>query len=258
MSALAEQQQSLLDALFTRRAPGAAGLPPGTPSPHFSGVRGLQAYQANAHAQAQRSLRATYPVVAQLVGADDFSALCTDFWHRHPPELGDLAQWGSDAPAFLQGNLQLASEPYLADVARVEWALHQCALAADIPPDLASLALLSANDPSALALRLASGTAVVTSTFPVASIVRAHLHADPSLEQAGLMLRNGVAEAAVVWRQHYRPCVAACSTAEAALLGQLLRGSNLLSALGNAPGLDFTDWLTRAVQCSLVIGATAQ
>jgi hypothetical protein len=192
------------------------------------------------------------------VGDEAFSALSGDFWHIDPPMLGDLAQWGGDLPAFLQHNLQLAGEPYLADVARVEWALHQCALAADCAADLASLALLSTADASALTLRLASGTAMVTSEFPVASIVTAHLHADPSLEQAGRMLRDGSAETALVWRQGYRPRVSACGPAEATLLEHILRGSDLLTALEHAPGIAFSAWLTRAVQCGLVLGVAAK
>jgi len=258
VSTLTDQQQALLHALFIRPTPGDAGPSTGTCSPHFSGLRGLHAYRANGHSQAERSLRASYPVVAQLLGDEDFSALSGDFWHHDPPMLGDLAQWGGELSAFLRDNLQLAGEPYLADVARVEWSLHRCALAADRAADLASLALLSTADASALTLRLASGTALVTSEFPVASIVTAHLHGSPSLEQAGQMLREGCCETAVVWRQGYRPCVSACGPAEAALLGHILRGSDLLAALEHAPGIDFSAWLTRAVQCGLVVGAGAK
>ena len=60
---------------------------------------------------------------------------------------------------------------------------------------------------------------------------------------------------AAVWRQGYRPRVAACSAAEAAMLVQLLAGFKLLSALENAQGLDFGEWLPRAVQSGMVIGA---
>ena len=90
-----------------------------------------------------------------------FARLARDFWHHHPPLQGDLAQWGGDLPAFLHSNAQLTAEPYLSDVARVEWALHRCALAADHPADTGSLVLLTTVDPAVLTLRLASGLAVV-------------------------------------------------------------------------------------------------
>jgi len=45
---------------------------------------------------------------------------------------------------------------------------------------------------------------VLTSDFPVASIVNAHLAEQPSLEQAGQLLRAGVHENARVWRRALR------------------------------------------------------
>jgi hypothetical protein len=255
VNTLAHQQTALLDALFTRPDAGRTTAPAGTGLPLFRGARGLHAYRANGHAQAERSLLATYPVLAQLLGSESFTRLARDFWHHHAPVQGDLAQWGGDLPAFLHSNAQLTAEPYLSDVARVEWALHRCALAADHPADTGSLVLLTTVDPAVLTLRLASGLAVVTSVYPIASIVTAHLDGSPTLEQAGQSLRDGIAETAVVWRQGYRPRVAACSAAEAAMLVQLLAGFKLLSALENAQGLDFGEWLPRAVQSGMVIGA---
>jgi hypothetical protein len=258
VNTLAGQQSALLDALFTRPRTGGATGGASAALPLFSGARGLQAYRANGHAQAERSLVAAYPVLAQLLGPESFALLARDFWHCHPPVLGDLAQWGGNLPAFVQGKPQLQHEPYLGDVARVEWALHQCALAADEPADTGSLVLLTTVDPAAMTLRLASGLALVVSTFPAASIVMAHLDATPSLEQAGRMLRDGVRETALVWRQLYKPRVTACSAAETELLEHLLNGSDLLTALENAPALDFPTWLPHAVQRGLVVGAATQ
>lgn len=258
VNTLTHQQTALLDALFTRPDAEWTTASAGTNLPLFHGARGLQAYRVNGHAQAERSLLATYSVLAQLLGSESFALLARDFWHHHPPVQGDLAQWGGDLPAFLHSNAQLTAEPYLSDVARVEWALHCCALAADHPADTGSLVLLTTVDPAVLTLRLASGLAVVTSAYPVASIVMAHQDATPALDQAGRMLRDGVAETALVWRQNFKPRVTACSAAVAALLQHLLTGSDLLTALENAPALDFAEWLPGAVQCGLVVGAAAQ
>ena len=160
MNTLMLQQQSLLDALFAR-----PGSPQATSALHQLNTwieprasRGLMAYQANGHALAERCLPAAYPVVAQLIGQDSVHALARDLWHRHPPVGGDLAQWGDALPAFLSDNEQLADVPYLADVARVEWALHRAASAPDADPDLPSFGRLSTEDPESLTLRLAPGT----------------------------------------------------------------------------------------------------
>jgi len=259
MNTLMLQQQALLEALFVR--PGSAQsdnaqkrlknlLAP-------QAARGLMAYQANGHALAERGLHAAYPVIAQLIGAESFNALARALWHQHPPRCGDLAQWGDTLPGFLASSEQLADVPYLADVARVEWALHRAASAPDADTDLPSFARLSSEDPEALTLRLAPGTALITSAWPVVSLVTAHTTGEPTLDEAGRRVRDREGEAAVVWRQGWRPCVAACPASALGVLQALLAGAALTEALVQAPtDFDFSDWLTQAVPSGLVTGVT--
>ena len=251
VSLLAQQQTALLDALFAwPQEPAQANF--------FTGARGLAAYRANGHALAGRTLQAAYPVVAQLLGEENFDGMAREFWHAHPPLHGDLAHWGDALPGFLQANPQLESEPYLGDVARVEWALHQAAGAPDREPDLASFALLSSKEPDALTLVLSAGLCVIDSAYPVASIVTAHLEGAPSLAEAGARLRARASESALVWRQGLRPRVRFCDKPEAALLRALGSGAALSAALDLAEGLDFNLWLPNAVQSGLVTGAATR
>jgi hypothetical protein len=261
---LAQQQRDLLSAIFTTNniAPQAtntqARVINSTTNRGFN--RGLQTYQANAAASAQRSLQSAYPVIAQLIGDDAFEHLARDFWAQHPPTRGDLAQWGGELPGFIAGISALQTEPYLSDVARAEWALHTCATAADQAADLSTFSLLAAQDPAALTLQLAPGTALVHSLYPIASMLTAHLYARPSLEEVGQKLRQNLPEIALVWRQGLRPMVALCTAAEAAFIGQLLAGASLLAALESnalaapAAPFDFQLWLPRAVQIGLLLG----
>ncbi len=139
--------------------------------------RGLSAYRANAQALAPRSLASAYPVVFQLLGEENFEGMARQHWHDHPPERGDLAQWGdklANHMAMLPGLLE--QEPYLSDVARVEWALHLASNAADASMDLASLCLLAERDPAGVFLELSPGAACIVSPYPVVTIVQAHLH----------------------------------------------------------------------------------
>lgn len=265
-SALAQQQQALLQALLAR---------PGTPlaetaERHLLSLldarstqtaRGLAAYRANGHAQAQRSLFAAYPVMAALIGADNFALLARDLWHRHPPQCGDLAQWGDALPPFLQTHEHLADTPYLIDVARTEWALHRAAGAPDAVADLSSFARLAQEDPQGLALTLAPGSAVIASAFAVASLITTHLTDHPSLAEAAQRLRDGQPEHALVWRQGWRPRVGLITPGAAALVQALLRGADLPQALDAAcaatepaEAFDLSTWLNAAVTDGLVIG----
>lgn len=251
MSTLALQQQALLDALWqgTGMAAGWSGH-----------ARGLSAYRANAQALAERCLRATYPVVIALIGDAHAAPLAARLWHTHPPQRGDLAHWGAGLPALLVTLDGLAGLPWLADVARVEWALHHAEGATDVPTDPDSFARLAHEDPSKLGLRLASGTALIASAWPVASLVLAHRQGTPDLATVGARLRRGERENALVWRPQWRPGLRACSDAEATLLQPLLRGANLPDALDAAsatdPAFDLGQWLPQAVQSGLVCGVT--
>ncbi|MEY4882185.1 MAG: hypothetical protein RIS34_39 [Pseudomonadota bacterium] len=254
---LAAQQQALLAALFVRPVESVAAdaIKTVADNAYFTGARGLKAYQSNALALAQRTLQAAYPVMARLLGDESFTSLAHDFWLCHPPVCGDLTQWGGELAGFVQCNAQLAEEPYLSDVCRVEWALHRAAGAADREPDMSTFTLLSTNEPDTLTLVLSSGVAVISSGYPVASIVTAHLSHSPALDEVGRRLREGVFESALVWRQGFRPQVAACSAAQAAFVTAVQSGASLLSALTDAGDFSFDDWLPAAVQSGLVLGA---
>ncbi len=252
MSGLAQQQRLLLDALLAWPATHATkSIANEVMDP---GARGLKAYKANGHALAHSALQSVYPVVAQLLGDESFADLAQALWHAQPPTRGDIAQWGADLAVFLETSAQLQDEPYLADVARVEWALHQCAGAPDADADLPSLALLTSHAPECLQLRMAPGCAVVCSAWPVASIVGAHLDGSPSLQEAGVQLRKGEAQNAVVWRAGLRPRVRLALAGEAEGLQLLMQGGSLAQALDAAPALDFGQWLPLVVQSGLVLG----
>lgn len=200
-------------------------------------------------------MQAVYPVLTQLLGAESLCALARAFWHAHPPVRGDLAQWGGGLAEFMQASDQLVDEPYLPDVARVEWALHCSASAPDQAPDPASFALLMQHDPADVQLLLVPGCAVVQSAWPVASILGAHLEQMPTFAEVGQRLRAGVAEAALVWRGGLRPRVREAWPDEAAWINAHLDGCSLGAALDAAPALDFTTWLPLAVQTGLLLGA---
>lgn len=273
MYSLAAQQSALLQTLFAKSGTSGTLHPENainfiatktinTPATAINEgkKRGLQVYQANAEVLALRSLQASYPVVHQLVGEEAFTLLARDLWQQAPPTRGDVAQWGGGLAALIRSIPQLAEEAYLPDVARIEWALHQAATAADASADLASLTLLTQHDPDALTLQLAPGTAVLHSPQPAASVVTAHLYASPSFDTVGQKLRAQTPESALVWRQGLRPMVAACPQEDALFVQSLLQGGSLLAALEASSSaadsdFDFNIWLPQAAQNGLLMGA---
>lgn len=259
------EQQVLLQAVLGAGDAGALlqWLPQGQAVRRLS-ERGLLAYRANGQALAERALAAAYPVLFQFMGEENFAMLTRHFWSAHPPSRGDMACWGEDLAGFIDAAPQLADEPCLGDVARLEWLMHAAATAADAEADLASLALLATDDAAPVTLALGAGVALLASAHPVVSIVNAHLVGQPSLPEAGQRLAAGCAEHALVWRQGFKPCVRLSSAAEHKLIEALLTGQALAEALDAVDSLsdkgtdfDFNTWLAEAVQTGLVCGARA-
>jgi hypothetical protein len=205
---------------------------------------------------AEHALRAAYPVLARMLGDGSFAELARAFWHAHPPQCGDVAEWGEALAAFIADGVQLREEPYIADVARAEWLLHRCTLAPDSVAHLATLALLTTEDPQTLTLEIAPGMATLASKWPLASLLLAHMQDSPTLDELAQQLRDHLAQELVLWRVGYQPQLRKAQPGELLFLRALQGGTGLEQALDAAVGLDFSQWLPLAVQSRLVLGAS--
>lgn len=242
------RQQMLLRALWRDARPGVVeGWLRDAPARRR---RGLQAYQANAGALAERALAAAYPTVSQLLGEESFAALARVLWHRQSPLRGDIATWGGELADFIAHDPQLADEPYLPDVARLEWAWHQAASAADDDAAPQGLEQLATADPAGLWLRLRTGAALVRSPHPVLTIWLAHQsHAEDRFEPVREALAARRAEAALVCRIGLKPEVIRLAAADVSFVDALIGGQPLAGALAVADeGFDFEAWLIAALQ----------
>lgn len=88
-------------------------------------------YRGNLHAHWRRALASAYPVLRQLVGDAFFDDLAPVYGRAHPAQDPDLNRFGAALPDFLAGFAPAAGHPYLPDVARLEWAVHEAWFAPD-------------------------------------------------------------------------------------------------------------------------------
>jgi putative DNA-binding protein len=246
------RQRLLLGALWRDTPPDALQgwlrQPPGAAAPP-----GLAAYRANAGAIAERALAGAFPTVAALVGAESFAALARDCWQQHPPVRGDLGEWGAALPDVITAQAALASEPYLADSARLDWLVHLAARAADGPEAPPALEALAHDPPEALRLVLRPGCALLASAWPVGTIWHAH---QPAQEPGGdrfAAVRAAFAEErseqVFIRRDGFAVRIDALDEHAAAFSAAVLRGASLAVALDAAgDGFAFDQWLLRAVQ----------
>ncbi len=246
-----QRQQALMRAL----SDGAATPPPGLAPKRMA--RGLQAYTDHAKATANRALAAAFPTVVALLGEDAFATLAKKFWHTLPPQKGDLAQWGDELALFIEGCQPLAPWPYLADCARLDWALHLAERSQDLTPNPQTIHLLAQHDPTHLVLELLPSCQVLSSAYPVFTIWLAHQQLPPLQKQpqenhfdnVRAALAQGRAEHAFVWRQGWRAQAQCINPPTATWVRALLSGLSLEQALTQAGDtFEFQTWLVQSLQ----------
>lgn len=90
---LSDYQDRVLAALLGRESGEQAGLP-------LSAIA-LRVHRNTIHSGAIDALLASFPAVADALGADDFRAAASDFIRRQPPTDPRLVTYGAGFPAFL-------------------------------------------------------------------------------------------------------------------------------------------------------------
>jgi hypothetical protein len=139
----------------------------------------LSVYRNTFIASVTAALRLSYPAVHRLVGDDFFAGAASLFIAERPPRSACLDEYGADFPQFLARFPPATSVPYLADVARLEWAVNQALHAPDIAPlDLARLAALSPEDPACLRFVPHPSVGLVHADHPADAIWRAVIERD--------------------------------------------------------------------------------
>ena len=132
-------------------------------------------YRNNVFSNYRKALAATFPVVQALVGRAFFGTAVEAFVRAHPSTRGDVNRYGGDLPRFLAAYAPARDLPYLADVARLEWAIDQAAIAADAAAlDLDALAAVPEDALPELRFRLHPSARLLRSAHPILSIWHAH------------------------------------------------------------------------------------
>ena len=122
---------------------------------------------------AVEALRANFPVVEQILGAEMFASVAVDFASECPPQRPVLALYGSRFADWLEEQPWAADLPYLSDVARVERLRVECLAAADADPLPNEQARALLRDPGAR-LRLHPSVRFDWLRTPAMSIWLAH------------------------------------------------------------------------------------
>lgn len=182
------------------------------------------------------ALAAVFPVVRQLVGPSFFQAAAKQYVRQTPPTSPRLFEYGADFPHFLERLPGARPLAYLADVARLEWAINEAWHAPD-PPAFSENAMgrLIADQHSPLRVSLHPSCRLIASPFPVDRIWSVHQGgcSDPDVVDLGA---GGTR--LLVHRQEDDVGWVKLSPADFAFLDELITGTSLEGALAIARTAD--------------------
>jgi hypothetical protein len=251
---LRERQQQFAAAVFEADGTIHAHLR----ADRFTPAQHLQIYRNNVVASLTAALAAVYPVVQRLVGEGFFRYAAHEYLRAHRPPSGNLHDFGGALAGFLAQFAPAAGLPYLADVARLEWAYHEAFHAAETARlDLAALANVAPADCERLHFTLHPSARLIQSPFPILRIWEVNQEGyagDPTVS-----LDAGVARVLVI-RHHLTVQLELLAPGEFALLDALARDASLseaaAAALAANPDTDLTTLLQRHVAAYTLVHFT--
>ncbi len=181
-------------------------------------------YRNNAQSSLIGVLRAVFPVTADLAGAENFAYAARRFLCTHPPNEARLLAYGAEFPAWLAAFEPAAKQPWLAEMARLEWARNEALFAADAAPlDPKILSELPPERVGSLCFVAHPATRLVASDFALNALWCASREAQPRPDPTG-------AETVLVLRPNYEVTQLLLSPGEAKLTDGLRVGRALSEA----------------------------
>lgn len=128
----------------------------------------LRIYRHHVFDSLSTALAATFSTVRALVGEGFFRAMAREYIAMTPPSGPVLAEYGADFADFIGGHERARDLIYLADSARLDWALTRAyASEGGATLDAAHLAAIAPETLGDLRLRLREGVSLLRSAYPV-------------------------------------------------------------------------------------------
>lgn len=181
-----------------------------------------------------------YPALRRILGEGPFRSLVARYVRQCPPRSYDVGRVGDRLASFLETDPLTSELPFLADLARLEWALAEAFVAADDPP-LAWEALtpLPPETVAELPLELHSSVTLVRSRWPIFELRDCQDVPDDAVS----IPVQGRPVNALVYRRGLEVTRRAVDDGEAELLSRLGDGGATLAQLADNPGQGSQDGL---------------
>lgn len=219
-------------------------------------VARLALYRNNFYGNMTEALRATYPVVEKLVGAEFFRHAARRYIQRYPSTSGNMHDYGESFSEFLAVFPPVAELPYLPDIARLEWAWHEAFHAEARRPAFHLVALDAIPEQRHGELRFEFNTAarVIASLYPVLRIWE--VNQDGYVGDPQVHVDEGACRLLVIQRNRNVE-LHTLGAGEHSFLQQLAIGRDLQTAFTEAqrtePGFDLAAALQRQFQLGTLV-----
>lgn len=228
MLALPDLQKAFADYLSGGDGAGLAQVVRGD---SISAAARLRIHRHHVEQSLASALVATFPTVQSLVGDEFFGAMARSFVAGDLPAQPVLAEYGAAFPGFVAGYAPAQGLPYLADIARLDWALNVAFHSPEGPRLTATdLEGMAPDRLLGLALDFAPGSALLRSDFPIDRIWHA---CQPGADGSRVDLAAG-GVSLLVGRRSDDAAFVVLDAAEAAFAAAILGGATLEGAARGA------------------------
>lgn len=224
MTALVDLQRQMVAAI---RGTGCDSLMDVVRPEHLPEGDPLSVYRNHHRISLCAALAMTFPTVSLLIGEEAFRVLASRFLQCQPPLQPWLAEYGAAFGEYLDGEMLVKSLPYLADIARLDWAINRATTAPDaVALDADLLSVLTPDQLAELSVKAHPSLTLLWSNFPLPDIYRlAHGGGD-----AGAITLDSGGARLMVWRHHNATMTASVSRQAFEALKVLACGGQILSA----------------------------
>ena len=153
-------------------------------------------YRNNIQINRINALRIAYPSIDSLLGTEFFDAMSLIYVQQSPASHANLHEEGADFPQFIAHFTPAADYFYLADVARLDWAIHCAHYAPDVAVHGPERIAQYANQLETLKFEFHPAMAQIESPHPIATIFEMH-HGGKAPDDLNK------SECVLVWRDQY-------------------------------------------------------
>ncbi len=144
----------------------------------------LNIHRNNYRESLSSSLSGHFPALAAYVGTEFVSGALKEFCTANPPVSASLASYGGDFADFIDSHTVSEQLPYISDIVRLEWAMHELQTVPEITYETEPRAVQGCT--------VSDNIRAIDSDFPLMSIWSAAMGHIPAeavhLEQGGQMV----------------------------------------------------------------------